>query len=433
MTPEAKNEPGPLDGASFGPSEPRLTPTPASEPAISLATVLSTDMSIAWDESVSIVEALCEAVQGSVLRSIPASKHIFLTRSGTVAVRSGAGTPEPVEAGRHLLDLLGKGTVPAPLRLFASQAVRADQHGSILAFQQGLEYFAKPGGRERIIAVFERCSAELAAMPFPSETETKTSKALDRVRTSGEPSALWRWGREAALAGGAVVVTVLVVWAGYFAWQELSRPSADPAPVAEVPATAPTPPDQPAAPDIAIAPSSAPSARPGGPVGRPAGNAPSPVAAVAPRLGAPVEVAVDRQPASPSPTATADIFGSAPAPAVVAPSAPPTPLFVQEPAVEPPDMGRVYTSSDPGVMPATLIREQLLPPAMGVPAGASPLRLELLVSAEGTVERARFLVPPRRMADMMLLSSAKMWLFNPALKDGRPVRSRVVLSYFVAP
>ena len=122
----------------------------------------------------SIVEALCEAVQGSVLRTIPGAKEIFLTGTGTVAVRSGAGTPEPVEAGRRLLELLGKATVPAPLRLFASQAVRAEQHPSIVEFQQGLNYFAKPGGRERIVAVYERCSRELAAMPFPSEDETKS-------------------------------------------------------------------------------------------------------------------------------------------------------------------------------------------------------------------------------------------------------------------
>jgi hypothetical protein len=59
--------------------------------------------------------------------------------------------------------------------------------------------------------------------------------------------------------------------------------------------------------------------------------------------------------------------------------------------------------------------------------------MELVVSAEGAVESARFLVPPQRMTDMMLLSNAKMWTFTPALKDGRPVRSRVVFSWHVAP
>jgi hypothetical protein len=43
--------------------------------------------------------------------------------------------------------------------------------------------------------------------------------------------------------------------------------------------------------------------------------------------------------------------------------------------------------------------------------------MELVVSAEGAVESARFLVPPQRMTDMMLLSNAKMWTFTPALKD----------------
>ena len=107
---------------------------------------------------------------------------------------------------------------------------------------------------------------------------------------------------------------------------------------------------------------------------------------------------------------------------------------MQDGPAEPVDLeDRVYSSADAAVVPATLARQQMLPPPIGVVQGVAPLRIELVVSAEGTVERARFLVPPRRMPDMMLLSNAKTWTFNPALKDGRPVRSRVVLSWFVAP
>jgi hypothetical protein len=139
-----------------------------------------------------------------------------------------------------------------------------------------------------------------------------------------------------------------------------------------------------------------------------------------------------RQPAPASLAEAAD-GGSTSAPAGGAPAASTVPLFVQDTPAEPVDLDRVYSAADAGVVPATLVREQLLPPAMGVLEGVAPLQLELLVSADGAVERARFVVPPRRMADMMLLSSAKMWTFNPALKDGRPVRSRVVLSWNVAP
>ena len=170
------------------------------------------------------------------------------------------------------------------------------------------------------------------------------------------------------------------------------------------------------------------SARQSEPIARPQGNVPA-ASAVSPRVNS-IDLGIDGQPVAEPAPATADVSGSG----TPAAPAPPAPLFVQDAAAEPVDVDRVYTSSDPGLVPATLVREQMLPPAMGAPAaGVAPLRIEILVSAEGTVERARFLVPPRRMADMMLLSSAKVWQFNPALKDGRPVRSRVVLSWLVAP
>ena len=239
---------------------------------------------------------------------------------------------------------------------------------------------------------------------------------------------MWRWGREAAIAGGAVVVTVLVVWAGYFAWQELSKPATLAPPVAETEAKAAPEPER--APARARASATTTSARQSALAAPAVRNTPA-ASPVAPRVN-PVDLATEGQPVPPPAPATAD-SAAATALAAVAPPAQAPPLFVQDVAVEPVDVERVYTSADPGVVPATLVREQLLPPAMGVPAGVAPLQLEIFVSAEGTVERARFLVAPRRMADMMLLSSAKMWQFNPALKDGRPVRSRVVLSWMVAP
>jgi len=84
------------------------------------------------------------------------------------------------------------------------------------------------------------------------------------------------------------------------------------------------------------------------------------------------------------------------------------------------------------VQPAVLTRQQLLPPVF-VDGPGRPVRLELIVSPAGTVERARFLEAPQRMADMMLLSSAKTWQFTPAVKDGQPVRYRTVLSWVGAP
>jgi hypothetical protein len=59
--------------------------------------------------------------------------------------------------------------------------------------------------------------------------------------------------------------------------------------------------------------------------------------------------------------------------------------------------------------------------------------MEVIVSEQGMVERARLVTPAKRMPDMMILSSAKVWEFSPALKDGRPVRYRLILSWETSP
>jgi TonB family protein len=84
------------------------------------------------------------------------------------------------------------------------------------------------------------------------------------------------------------------------------------------------------------------------------------------------------------------------------------------------------------VQPAVLTRPQILPPPY-TSGNGKPVRLELIVAPDGTVERARFLEAPQRMADMMILSSAKTWQFTPAFKDGQAVRYRTVMSWVAAP
>jgi outer membrane biosynthesis protein TonB len=53
--------------------------------------------------------------------------------------------------------------------------------------------------------------------------------------------------------------------------------------------------------------------------------------------------------------------------------------------------------------------------------------VEVLVSPDGGVDRIKLVSQPRRMVDVMTLSAAKMWQFEPALKDGEPVRYRLIL------
>jgi outer membrane biosynthesis protein TonB len=53
--------------------------------------------------------------------------------------------------------------------------------------------------------------------------------------------------------------------------------------------------------------------------------------------------------------------------------------------------------------------------------------IEVLVAKDGTVERVQ-LLGATHLPDMMVLSSVKTWLFEPATRYGEPVRYRLRLT-----
>jgi hypothetical protein len=92
----------------------------------------------------------------------------------------------------------------------------------------------------------------------------------------------------------------------------------------------------------------------------------------------------------------------------------------------------IYSVADLDVTPPAFMHPQL--PAQFL-SGLRPdmNTIELIVSEGGIVERVRLVSTPRRMPDMMLLSGAKNWTFEPALKDGQSVRYRLELSWAATP
>jgi TonB family protein len=86
----------------------------------------------------------------------------------------------------------------------------------------------------------------------------------------------------------------------------------------------------------------------------------------------------------------------------------------------------IYTAADLDVVPPILLSRDL----SSWRQSRQPYvdLVEVMVSQDGDVERIRLVSEPRRMIDMMALSAAKMWRFDPALKDGEPVRYRLVLA-----
>jgi len=123
-----------------------------------------------------------------------------------------------------------------------------------------------------------------------------------------------------------------------------------------------------------------------------------------------------------------------PAPELVRPlvpiaAAPPveTTQPTEVPAIGPVVAGEsIYTAADVDVSRPNLQPSQI---PWQWPHGVSPTEmLEVVISQRGEVERIKLLSPPRRIVDAMALSAAKMWRFDPALKDGAPVRYRLVLT-----
>jgi len=61
-------------------------------------------------------------------------------------------------------------------------------------------------------------------------------------------------------------------------------------------------------------------------------------------------------------------------------------------------------------------------PAWVDPVNKAPMSaIELEISTTGTVKRVRMLSAATHMTDMMMLSAAKTWLFEPASMNGQPV------------
>ena len=86
--------------------------------------------------------------------------------------------------------------------------------------------------------------------------------------------------------------------------------------------------------------------------------------------------------------------------------------------------GRVFTQGDPQVTPAVLIRPHLPDqPPPGVPEEQIGT-LEFVVGESGAVEHVRLISPANRFQERMLVAAAKTWQFQPAMRDGRPVRFR---------
>jgi hypothetical protein len=81
------------------------------------------------------------------------------------------------------------------------------------------------------------------------------------------------------------------------------------------------------------------------------------------------------------------------------------------------------------IVPPRLLDPVRLPPWARPGAQASTNVIELDIASTGSVRRVRLLSTPTRLTDMMILSAAKTWVFEPASSRGRAVPYTLTLNW----
>ncbi len=389
---------------------------PSSTEPITLAELLTRDVSLQWYEAVAIAQGLCEVFVDS-LRA-PSGQACGLSdatlgATGEIRVLRLHPTQEQPASwlARIAHDLLS-GELPVQLRLVVSQAMSpAPTYGSIEELSNALQYFERPGREAVLQAVYKRWHDSPPASS--AQTQTAVAAQTESVAPIGSDDRRKRTWLAVALTCGGVIFAGTIIWRPL---QVVNTPAAQQSPNL-----------------MAQALQMISSTRTG-------------LAKVGQRLGMLSSGASQEPPSVLAPPKNADrTAGTSVSDGVRSLGAPRVPVsgdrlslpspFVEflEKTASPPssephvaldwNAAQVYTVADLDVTPPVLISSSL----SNSPGGARPEDLgvlELVISETGDVESAKLQSAPTRLHDIMILHAAKAWRFEPALKAGRPVRYR---------
>jgi hypothetical protein len=421
-------------------SETAMAAPRANLRAVSLDDVLVRETPVHWDEAVAVVQELCDLLTaaGGDEPLVPELAGILITADGKVKVqRGGRGEPGATGAGRTLHALLASANVPVAFRLFVTQSISAERYSSIGGFAEALAYFGKPGRAELIRALYERCAAKGA-----STSAVTSTRPPDPATKPERKSASRRMPRIPAWSAAAAVA-VCILGGGLWFWSGTASATSS---VSSVPAFI-------SEAKIAIQ-SLATEVRSTMGVGGAPASVTSEQTTVRP--AAPVRNGTVRRNSIPVGPRTTDdkqmmvapLGGIQPQSPHVEPAAHVSPpmgnplsigasasgdVVVQVIEVQGENLQTVYSNADLDVQPPVLMYPQLPAPIMTGHHSDATNTMELIVSANGNVERVRLIDGPRRMPDMMLLSGAKMWRFEPAVRNGTRVRYRTTVAWIGGP
>jgi len=406
------------------------------ERGLSLQDLVLMKVAVSWQEAV----ALClEVLQGAASDAFPDPAGVSITSIGEMHRSPGRYLSGSAghRAALFLRDLIGNSPMPEELRAVLDRNLAGTSTQSKNELIAALTYFERPNRRADIAAVQARAQSIYS--------RTATDQELERLRARvhsnqpPEPPVISISNRVRRMVGQGTLVLILcgvIAASGYVLLGLAFKPAA------------PT--------DDAGAPVEEPSL--GTAIGTAGRQVTEQVKDIVATGIAIAEERLNRSPASVEPTVpappqrtatpsvrrTASVaeaveFGPSPSWTVSVQDVTATWLAARgpaqdvdaapgldagaDPAVAQQPLGPLYSALDADVEPATLIRPQLPSEVrnLALPEGEVGT-LELVVNERGSVDQVRLVSATSRLNEKMLIAAAKAWLFDPARRDGLPVR-----------
>jgi hypothetical protein len=401
-----------------------------SENALTLADILRRNVVIEWFEGVALVRAIIDRLTSSSSSSVPELHQVELSSSGRVDVNGGSSTDDPVRRlGQLLQATFGRSDPPVQLRLMISQATApTPAFASVREFDEVLGYYERPNREASLQALYERAAA---APPPQVSGSTPTLDTLAPLPTPEQkkpakppkPPEVKRRQRRLAIAA----IGLLLI-AGGLAQYARNLGAAESEQVSEMAAKAG---DVVGSAVISSLSKVTETVGLGRLVSESEANATPPAPALTPTLQMPVATSGRRGTREPLPAQAIPVlvYDLDIRPSMLSSSgeeAAAMPVPSETEAAVPTSNGGpetdMFTAADSDVVPPIGIRPQLPRELPRHVSSEQLTQIELLVAADGTVEMVKLVSSPKTVHDSMWLSAIKAWQFQPAMKDGRPVR-----------
>jgi len=403
-------------------------------------------------DGVALIQTTCDAViAAGESVGVPELHGLYLTVDGEVILHGPpTGEPPARELALLLHQLVAPNLMPPAGRLFVGRWINNDTPG-LTEFASELAYFARPNSRELLAALHTRCESsrppaqihrlEPRHRPAPVPQPPPDTEARPESERLSPFRAWLKFHKPEVLVAFVVLIAVTTTAIATL----LSNPKPpDPKPPIESDAVAQnaTPPQEPGTnaipqtgpPVITAPPVSGNSSRNDrnkgsggsggnkgsggsggagspGPTRRAAAIPPPPLGRRRATAGQPSTAAIESQNA--------------------ARNLPPEGPTAVLPSRQAPNL-TIYSPKDAGVEPPRL-RSAEIPELLIAGFERRTNQVELVISERGEVQQVHMIGAPQRMPDVMLLSRAKELLFDPAIRNGVPVRYRLILSWNVTP